>query len=133
MILGELLRPWRGKRSWQRLREELFLHDVTFERTSLALLITNGVLWLLFILAGKEVGSGPLVLHYSVYRGTDLLGSKEMLYLLPLSGSIVILANFVLARILYRVLRPGSYILMGTAFIVQFLIIFSLVAFSIRN
>lgn len=111
----------------------MFLRDVTLEGMSLAVFIANGILWFLFVLVRARAVDGPLVLHYSVYRGTDLLGSKEMLYLLPLSGSIVILANFVLARILYRVLRPGSYILMGTAFIVQFLIIFSLVVFSIRN
>lgn len=42
-----------------------------------------------------------IVLHYNIYFGISSLGSWAMLFLLPLSGLIVLIINSILAVILY--------------------------------
>lgn len=61
----------------------------------------------------------PIVLHYNVYFGVDLLGAWWQAYLLPVGGILILLAHILLARFFYRQKdRIAAYlILLSTNFI----------------
>lgn len=81
----------------------------TFLITSSLFLLTSFCL-LLFFIRPREA---PVVLHYNVYFGVDLLGAWWQAYLLPLGGTLLLLAHLVLARFFYRQKdRIAAYLLL---------------------
>jgi len=62
----------------------------------------------------------PIVLHYNVYFGVDIIGSWWQVYFLPLTGAVIFLTNAVLAHFFYRNKeRIVSYVLLFAALAVQ--------------
>lgn len=62
----------------------------------------------------------PIILHYNVYFGVDLIGSWWQVYLLPLMGTIMFFINTILAYIFYRQgERIASHLLLLASIIVQ--------------
>lgn len=62
----------------------------------------------------------PIILHYNVYFGVDLIGNWRQAYFLPAVGTIMLAVNAILAYFFYRQKeRIASYLLLLAAFIVQ--------------
>lgn len=61
----------------------------------------------------------PLVLHYSVYFGIDLIGQWYELYLMPIVGSFILLINFILFLAFYKKQVMAGYLLAGAALLVE--------------
>lgn len=62
----------------------------------------------------------PIILHYNVYFGVDLIGSWWQVFFLPAAGTIILAINSLLAYFFYRQKeRIASYLLLLAAFIVQ--------------
>ncbi|MCX6765585.1 MAG: hypothetical protein NT136_01325 [Candidatus Moranbacteria bacterium] len=62
----------------------------------------------------------PIILHYNVYFGVDLIGDWWQAYFLPLMGAAIMAVNITLAHFFYRKKeRIASYLLLLAAFFVQ--------------
>lgn len=62
----------------------------------------------------------PIILHYNVYFGVDLIGAWWQAYFLPAIGTFVLLLNFFLAKSIFgRKERIGAYLLLLAAFVIQ--------------
>lgn len=61
-----------------------------------------------------------IVLHYNVYFGVDVIGDWWQVYLLPLIGLIILIANTILGYMFYQKKeRLAAHLLMLATFIVQ--------------
>lgn len=132
MIPGEPLQ----QSNYQTLKN--LIRKVFFKNKAVGMLLgaTLGIhilLWVLFLVIHIKARGLPVILHYSIFRGVDLLGASKTFFLLPLGGSIIIAINFSVAKILYNTLRSASYLLLGTAFISQLIILLTLVTFFVIN
>lgn len=75
---------------------------------ALALNIANWVLLWLFV----EPVDLPIILHYNVYFGVDILGSWKEVFISPLLSIILFMINFFLGFFLYKKKEKiASYIL----------------------
>ncbi|MBI5622027.1 hypothetical protein HY933_04170 [Candidatus Falkowbacteria bacterium] len=90
----------------------IFLQDRLLLLLFLFALVLNCVLYLVLYLLVKP-SADPLVLHYSVYFGIDLIGSWYSLYLTPAVGTFLWLVNVVLALVFYQEQRLAAYLLGG--------------------
>ncbi|HEX8973915.1 MAG TPA: hypothetical protein VF817_00305 [Patescibacteria group bacterium] len=62
----------------------------------------------------------PLVLHYNVYFGVDMIGAWWQLYFLPLIGLVILLINAFLGYLFYgQKERIVAHMLMLATFLVQ--------------
>lgn len=79
--------------------------------TLLALLLCVGVIGYFIHPTGT-----PIVLHYNVYFGVDLLGVWWQAYALPFLGMLFVIGHFFLARRFYvRTERIASYLMLLSA------------------
>lgn len=76
----------------------------------------------------------PIILHYNVYFGVDMLGGWKNLFLLPAVGLILFLVNFFLSLYFYRRKeRIASYLLLIATLIIQLSLIVASVSVIIIN
>jgi hypothetical protein len=62
----------------------------------------------------------PIVLHYNVYLGVDIVGDWWQLYFLPIIGDLFFIINTVLAYLFYQKKeRLAGYIFLLSSFFVQ--------------
>ncbi len=62
----------------------------------------------------------PIILHYNVYFGVDIIGGWWQAYFLPFTGAVILLVNAVLAHFFYgRKERIASYVLLMAALAIQ--------------
>jgi hypothetical protein len=62
----------------------------------------------------------PIILHYNVYFGVDIIGDWWQAYFLPLIGVIMLVINTLLAYYFFKQKeRIASYLLLLTAIIIQ--------------
>ena len=62
----------------------------------------------------------PLVLHYNVYLGVDIIGSWWQIYFLPIIADIFLIVNTILAYAFYeKTERLAAYIFLLASFFVQ--------------
>lgn len=132
MTPAELLKRF-NKKNARLYVQDIFFGDSALAALFLASIVTHLIVWCLFIINTRGIVTVSTVLHYSVFRGVDLLGPSEKFYLLLLGGGVVIIINFFLARILYRVVRVASYIVAGIACVSQFIILLTLITFFSIN
>lgn len=82
-------------------------------------IILNAVNWGLIAFFIRPVDF-PIILHYNVYFGVDVIGAWWQVYYLPLIGLTVLLANTILGYIFYQQKeRIVAHLLMLAIFIVQ--------------
>jgi hypothetical protein len=82
-------------------------------------LILNGINWGLIAYFIRPVDF-PIVLHYNVYFGVDVIGAWWQLYFLPAIGLIILTINTVLGYLFYQKKeRIIAHLLMLATFIVQ--------------
>lgn len=76
----------------------------------------------------------PIILHYNVYFGVDMLGDWKNLFLLPSVGLILFLTNFFLSIYFYRRKeRIASYLLLMAALMIQLSLIVASASVIIIN
>ncbi|NTV40970.1 MAG: hypothetical protein HGA61_01725 [Candidatus Moranbacteria bacterium] len=62
----------------------------------------------------------PIILHYNVYFGVDVIGDWWQVYLMPLVGLLILLVNSLLGYLFYQQKeRIVGHLLMLATFIVQ--------------
>lgn len=62
----------------------------------------------------------PIILHYNVYFGVDIIGGWWQAYFLPFTGAVILLVNAVLAHFFYgRKERIASYVFLLAALAIQ--------------
>jgi|SaaInlStandDraft_4_1057021.scaffolds.fasta_scaffold128846_1 hypothetical protein len=52
----------------------------------------------------------PVYLHYNIYFGIDLIGEWYRIYIIPLTGLIIILVNYLAGAIMYSSKKVLSYL-----------------------
>ncbi len=76
----------------------------------------------------------PIILHYNVYFGVDMLGGWKNLFLLPATGLILFLINFFLSLYFYkRKERIAGYLLLIATLMIQLSLIVASVSAIIIN
>lgn len=89
--------------------------------------VINLVIWLLFW--SKISRRDEMVfLHYNIYFGIDLIGEWYKVFLIPLSGVFIIIANSFLALTLFARSKFISYLLFITSFLCQVILIIASLA-----
>ncbi len=82
-------------------------------------LAANLINWVILKIWIKPVNF-PIILHYNVYFGVDMIGGYRQVYLLPLIGLIIFVINSALSMYFYvRKERIASYILLMAALMIQ--------------
>jgi hypothetical protein len=96
-------------------------------------LVANLSNWLILKIFIRPIDL-PIILHYNVYFGVDMMGNYKEVYILPLIGIILLLINFFLSKYLYeKKERIASYLLMMAALMIQLALIVSSVSVIIIN
>lgn len=96
-------------------------------------LVANLSNWLILKILIRPIDL-PIILHYNVYFGVDMMGNYREVYILPLIGIILLLINFFLSKYLYeKKERIASYLLMMAALMIQLALIVSSVSVIIIN
>lgn len=76
----------------------------------------------------------PIILHYNVFFGVDMLGSWKEVFILPFIGLILLLVNGFLALHLYkRKERIASYLLLMAALMIQLSLLVASISIIIIN
>ncbi|OHA49264.1 MAG: hypothetical protein A2991_00625 [Candidatus Terrybacteria bacterium RIFCSPLOWO2_01_FULL_58_14] len=104
-------------------------------RTFSLLLVIAGVVHL-FLWWGAfqfPAGTVPLVLHYRIGGGIDLLGGRTTLMTIPFSGLAILTLNIFLALLLRRRDKTLSILALATGFLAQLFLAIALVALFIAN
>lgn len=87
-------------------------------------LLVNICLWI-FLLNNKIESDYPIILHYNLFFGVDYLGNYEKIYLIPLTGLIIIFINSILGHIFYTKERLVAYFLIFNMLIIQIFLLFA--------
>ena len=95
--------------------------------------LLNILIWI-FLLQNQKENTHPIILHYNLFFGVDYLGNYEKIYLIPLSGLIIIIVNSILGHLLYLKEKLAAYFLVFIIFIIQiFLLIDSYLIIKINS
>lgn len=87
-------------------------------------LLINICLWI-FLLNNKIESDYPIILHYNLFFGVDYLGNYEKIYLIPLTGLIIIVINSILGHIFYTKEKLVAYFLIFNMLIIQIFLLFA--------
>lgn len=87
-------------------------------------LLVNICLWI-FLVNNKIESDYPIILHYNLFFGVDYLGNYEKIYLIPLTGLIIIFINSILGHILYAKEKLVAYFLIFNMLIIQMFLLFA--------
>jgi hypothetical protein len=86
--------------------------------------VINLSMWA-YLYANRIESDYPIILHYNLFLGVDLLGEYGMMYMLPTIGVILFLLNSMLGQFFYKVERLASYILTFNILAIQSILMFS--------
>lgn len=106
-----------------------FFRDRLLFLLSLAGIGMHGALWVLLFLGFDTIYTPDreyITLHYKILFGTDFVGQWFSVFLVPLTGMIVLAVNFFLARTLYHIEHRLAYVLVSASFVVQGILVFAL-------
>jgi len=82
-------------------------------------LIVNVANWALIAFFNRPVDF-PIILHYNVYFGVDVIGDWWQVYLMPLIGLLILLVNAILGYLFYQQKeRIVAHLLMLASFVAQ--------------
>jgi len=104
--------------------KNFFLKDRFVISALLTAIALNIILWIILYLKIKP-SEYPIPLHYNIFFGVDLMGGYTKVYTLPGIGILILLFNLILSFSLYKKERLASYLLIGTAVLIQVFLILS--------
>jgi hypothetical protein len=109
-----------------------FLKDTANKILTGSSLILNIGLFLFFYFFIRQ-SNIPIVLHYNVNWGVDILGEVKSVFILPVAGMFIFLLNSFLAVNLWGKNKTLSYFFTAMTLLVQFFLIISGIALYIIN
>ena len=109
-----------------------FLKDITNKILLGSSLILNVGLFLFFLFFIRQ-SNVPIVLHYNVNWGVDILGEVKSIFILPIAGMVIFLLNGFLAVNLWKKNKTLSYFFTAVTLLIQFFLIVSGIALYIIN
>lgn len=95
-------------------------------------LLLNLGMWVILYIFIKP-SHEPIYLHYNIYFGIDLIGEWYKIYLIPLTGLIVILVNYLAGVIMYSSKRVLSYLVVIFAIPVNLFLALSAILLAFIN
>lgn len=87
-------------------------------RTLFLSALINLLMWV-YLYANRIESDYPVILHYNLFFGVDLLGNYNMSFVLPAVGAILFILNALLGQFFYKIERLASYILTLNILIIQ--------------
>jgi len=96
----------------------------------IASLLINLIIWVVLFVRIKPT-QFPIVLHYNIYFGTDLLGHWQQVFALPLIGLIIISINAFLAWLLPQ--KKLKYFLNSASFVCQSFLLIGAISIIVIN
>ena len=104
--------------------------------TGLALL-TNIINWFFARYISEEIGLEKIALHYNVDFGIDLYDNTNLVYTIPLLGTVILFFNFFLVLLISKYLKKDikfiSYILLVSALVANIILIGATVSVYVIN
>ena len=107
----------------------LFFRDQAFFLTTITALVGNGALWMLLAWQFAilyQPGRDYIALHYKVVFGVDWLGRWYYIFLVPITGLVGLVLQYLLARRAYHYQKTVQRLLMIAAVACQVILFFSL-------
>lgn len=99
-----------------------YFHSSLVQWIIIGALVLNALNWAAIAFFIRPVDF-PVILHYNVYFGVDVIGGWWQVYFLPLIGLIILLVNSTLGYLFYgQKERIVAHLLMLATFIVQIVI-----------
>lgn len=107
------------KNEYRRFFAQEYFHSPLVQWVIIGALFLNVVNWILIAFFDRPVDF-PIILHYNVYFGVDVIGAWWQVYFLPAIGLTVLLVNTTLGYLFYcQKERIVAHLLMLGTFIVQ--------------
>ncbi|OGY83771.1 MAG: hypothetical protein A3F54_05325 [Candidatus Kerfeldbacteria bacterium RIFCSPHIGHO2_12_FULL_48_17] len=110
----------------------LIFKKVSFFLPVFFALVLNLLLWAFFVYKFPPQEE-PLVLHYNIYFGIDLIGPWWQIFFLPATGAVIWLVNILLAAFFYSRDRFLAAILVSTSLLIQIILTVSAVFITLIN
>ncbi len=96
-----------------------FFHNSLVQWVLIGAIFVNLVNWAILAYFIRPVDF-PIILHYNVYFGVDLIGSWWQVFFLPLMGTLILIINLILAYFFFKQKeRVASHLLLLSAFVIQ--------------
>jgi len=96
-----------------------YFHSGLIQWVLIGSLILNVANWIFIAFFIRPVDF-PIILHYNVYFGVDVIGSWWQMYFMPLIGLLILLVNAFLGYLFYQKKeRIAAHLLMLATFVVQ--------------
>ncbi len=89
--------------------------------------------WLFVYVINIKVSQDLVVLHYNVDFGVNLIGSVKRVYIIPLTGLIVFVINFVLASFANKQDKFFTHLLLGAATLVNLFLLMAVSSVYLIN
>jgi len=86
-----------------------------------------------FLYVNFKPQSQPIILHYNIFFGIDLIGSWFNIYFIPLFALTCGFINFTLSVIIYTRAKILSYLLIHTSSLIQILILLAVIFLIFQN
>lgn len=110
-----------------------FFHSGIVQWVLIGSLILNAINWGLIAFFIRPVDF-PIILHYNVYFGVDVIGAWWQVYTLPLIGLMILLVNTILGYLFYKQKeRIVAHLLMMAVVVVQISIIIAVAGLLLIN
>ena len=112
-------RPQQVRNGIGGIFSQEFFRSGAIQWALVASIILNAANWLVLLFFIRKVDF-PIILHYNVYFGVDLIGAWWQVYFLPLIGAMIIVLNTILGFVFYKQKeRIITHLLMLAAVICQ--------------
>jgi len=109
--------------------EKIFFRDLSLVIASAIAVIGQIAMAILIIWNGDVLyrsGNEFLYLHYKIFMGVDYFARWYTIFLLPLSGTVCIGVNYILARALFFSHKSTAHLLMACAATFQYLLLLAI-------
>lgn len=90
----------------------------TVSRVNTLSFTLNLIIWI-YLLLERIPGGMPMILHYNLFVGVDVVGEYDRLFLLPAVGLLLFATNTILGHYFYRIERLATYLLALNTLIIQ--------------
>lgn len=119
-----------GKLNHSKLK--IIYKDRYFLVNFLISIFLNLTAWL-FLYLNFKPQTEPVILHYNIYFGIDLIGAWYKIFFIPLFGLVCFFINFALSVIIYTRAKILSYFLIHTSSLIQILMLLTVVFLIFQN
>lgn len=110
-----------------------YFHSALVQWMFIGALMLNVASWIAIVFFLRPVDF-PVILHYNVYFGVDVIGPWWQIYFLPIIGLLVLLVNSALGFLFYEQKeRIVGHLLMLATFIVQIVVVIAVASILMIN